>query len=96
MLMVMFVSVFSNSNIQGSLIWISTHSPNIGMPSDLCREGIPDAEKAKEKIKKKFGICKPDDVAKVCHMIYLQTRQCSKGLPYDLFCFAILYTVYCQ
>ena len=34
-------------------------------PADLCREGIPDAEKAKEKIKKKFGICTPDDVAKV-------------------------------
>ena len=36
--------------------------------SDLCREGIADAEKAKEKIKKKFGICTPDDVAKVCHV----------------------------
>ena len=38
------------------------------LASDLCREGIEDAEKAKEKIKKKFGICKPDDVAKVCNV----------------------------
>ena len=55
------------------------------MPSDLCREGIPDAEKAKEKIKKKFGICKPDDVAKVSiwflfiPKIYLKTGWHSKG-----------------
>ena len=55
------------------------------MPSDLCREGIPDAEKAKEKIKKKFGICKPDDVAKVSiwflfiPKIYLKTGWHGKG-----------------
>ena len=48
---------------------MSKTNPIMGQAS-FCREGIPDAEKAKEKIKKKFGICKPDDVAKVYHVIY--------------------------
>ena len=52
---------FQNQSDHGTGIVFCLHLSN------LCRDGIPDAEKAKEKIKKKFGICTPDDVAKVCH-----------------------------
>ena len=56
---------FQNKSDHGTGIVFCLHLSN------LCRDGIADAEKAKEKIKKKFGICKPDDVAKVCHVMLL-------------------------
>ena len=62
MVMVMVMVVQQTNLIMAHALFYCLH------PSDLCRDGIPDAEKAKEKIKKKFGICTPDDVAKVCHV----------------------------
>jgi len=74
-------SLGNKINFAKTGVMVQCVCPNF-VDTNLIREGIPDAEKAKEKIKKKFGICKPDDVAKAfLHLI----RDCGNGATLVVF-----------
>jgi len=74
-------SLGNKINFAKTGVMVQCVCPNF-VDTNLIREGIPDAEKAKEKIKKKFGICQPDDVAKAfLHII----RDCGNGATLVVF-----------
>jgi len=74
-------SLGNKINFAKTGVMVQCVCPNF-VDTNLIREGIADAEKAKEKIKKKFGICKPDDVAKAfLHLI----QDCSNGATLVVF-----------